>query len=369
MSKYSNRLEENKEAILLRWEHRAGKETVAAFGSGVVLLRDSISFYLDDLANALATDLRMDLKSVDDRDTESVRINRLHGADRAAHPGYFLTEVNYEYHILRQVIFEVLETDGPLPTIARDVIINSIEQAVNNAAVKFSEIHADLQHTFVNTLSHDLKTPITSALLNTQLLMRSAELSPAGRKSGLRIIASMNRLTGMIHNLLDGSRLRAGEQLDLQFAEGDLAAMIGEIVNELSFVCGGRLLLQCNEAVPGKWGMDGLRRAIENLIGNAIKYGSPSAPITISLRRSEVGAEVGVHNEGSFIPSAEIPQLFRNFQRARNAQKEPKIGWGLGLTLVKGVADAHHGHVRVESVEGKGTTFFLDIPNAENLLL
>jgi signal transduction histidine kinase len=97
---------------------------------------------------------------------------------------------------------------------------------------------------------------------------------------------------------------------------------------------------------------------VENLIGNALEYGSPGAPITISLKREAASVEVAVHNRGVPIPSQEIPLLFQNFRRAKSAHE----GWGLGLTSVKGVVDAHQGKIRVESAEGKGTSFILEIP-------
>jgi len=105
-----------------------------------------------------------------------------------------------------------------------------------------------------------------------------------------------------------------------------------------------------------------LRRAIENLVGNAVKYGTPDTPITISLRRGKSAVELVVHNEGSPISESDAPLLFQQYRRSKRAQEGTKTGWGLGLTLVKGVVDAHQGKIRVESALGKGTSFILEIP-------
>jgi len=119
----------------------------------------------------------------------------------------------------------------------------------------------------------------------------------------------------------------------------------------------------------GNWGCDGLRRAVENLVGNAVKYGNPETPITILLRRGKTAVEVIVHNQGPLISEKEVPLLFQQYRRSKSAQESTETGWGLGLTVVKGVADAHKGKVRVESAVGKGTSFILEIPFAEKGLL
>jgi signal transduction histidine kinase len=358
----SNLLKDKKEKILSLWEARSKKEVASADTFLRLSLRDSIPVYLDHLSEALATNLRMDFKSVFARDKEGTRIGKLHGADRAGNKNYILTEVIYEYHILREVIFEALEEGGPLSSIQRDIILDSIEQAVNDAAVEFSDVHMDIQQKFVNTLTHDLKTPITSALIGAQLIMRTPNLPESVINSSKRIEGSLNRLTAMIHDLLDGSRLRAGEKLDLQVEPGDIDAMLRKVIEEMSLVHGDRFVLESDGKTEGVWDLNGLRRAVENLIGNAVKYGSASTPITVSLERTKAGIELAVHNEGSVIAADEIPRLFKDFHRSKSAQEGSETGWGLGLTLVKGMADAHHGKVSVESAAGKGTTFCISMP-------
>src|SRR6185295_10654121 len=103
----------------------------------------------------------------------------------------------------------------------RDIIFDSIEQAVNDAAVEFSEVHADIQQRFINTLTHDLKNPIAAAKANADLILRRSQTIEPNVRSARRIIGSLNRLTSMINDLLDANRIRAGEPLQLQFDPGD----------------------------------------------------------------------------------------------------------------------------------------------------
>ena len=74
-------------------------------------------------------------------------------------------------------MFHVLEADGPLAQGPRDIVLDSIEQAVNDAAVKFTEMHADIQQTFINTLTHDLKTPIWVARMNANVILKRSGLT------------------------------------------------------------------------------------------------------------------------------------------------------------------------------------------------
>jgi len=360
----SDRLKHKKEAILSRWETRCLSEVPSAGSAASLALRDSVPIYLDHLSEALATNKRMDFKTAFARDQESARIGKMHGADRASNRNYMLTEVIFEYHLLREVIFEALEEDDSLPTVQRDIILDSIEQAVNDAAVEFSEAYTDLQQAFVNTLTHDLQNPITAAKSNADLVLRRPDVSEPTIRSTKRIIGNLNRLTAMIHDLLDANRIRAGEPLVLHVTEGDLDLVIRDVVSEMSIIHGERFVLKSEGPVQGKWDSDALMRAIENLIVNAVKYGEPDAPITIILRRMDHAAEVTIHNEGAPISDLDIPQLFQQFRRSRSAQEGAQAGWGLGLTLVKGVVDAHKGKIRVESAEGKGTSFILEIPLA-----
>ena len=364
----SLQISEKKEIILSQWESRCLSEVVSAGTTASLALRNSIPVYLDHLAEALATNRRLDFRSVFDHDEEASRIGKLHGADRASNRSYLLAEVIFEYHILREVIFKVLETDGQLGATQRDIIYDSIEQAVNDAAVQFSDVHSDIQQKFIYTLTHDLKNPLTAAKVNAELILRQQKeaIPELAQKSARRIVASLNRLDGMIHDLLDASRLRAGEQLSIQFVDCDLSEVIQAVIDEMVVIHGDRFIVEMSGRANGMWGADGLRRACENLIDNAMKYGTPDTPVTVSLKRGDHGISLVVQNQGAAIPEGEIPNLFQKYRRAKSALEGTQSGWGLGLTLVKGVVDAHKGKVLVESKEGIGTSFTLEIPHAES---
>lgn len=347
-------IKDKKEKILSLWEQRCLREVKSARSTGSRALRDSLPLYLDHLDEALTTNRRME--------REAMVIGKMHGADRASNTTYTLSEVIFEYRILRQVLFHVLEADSPLTVELRDIVLDSIEQAVKDAVVEFTEVHGDIQQKFIDTLTHDLKTPIYVAKMNAQLVLGSPDLAQPATDALKRILVSLNRLNSMSNDLLDGSRVRGGEKLSLQYIECDLDSLIREVVDEMTMVHGNRFVLDSNGGFHGSWGADGLRRAVENLIGNAVKYGASETSIRVSLRGDPATVEITVHNEGSVISANEIPQLFEKFRRSKRAEAGTQSGWGLGLTVVKGVVDAHQGKVRVQSGQGQGTSFTLEIP-------
>ena len=275
-------LQDQKERILIVWGERCLKEVVSASSAGTLALRNSLPLFLDHLCDALATSRKMDVAAVASHLRESLRIGKLHGADRASNRSYQLREVIFEYHILREVLFDVLETQGPLPIPARDIVYDSIEQAVNDAVVEFTAAYADIQQKFFDTLTHDLRTPVAVARMNAHITLKRGDLADAAIAAQKHILISLNRLDAMIENLLDGSRIRAGERLCLQFTNCDLAAVLRDVIDELRIVYGPRIVAVSEGELKGNWGADGLRRAVENLITNAVKFGAAGTPITIS---------------------------------------------------------------------------------------
>ena len=123
---------------------------------------------------------------------------------------------------------------------------------------------------------------------------------------------------------------------------------------------GERFVVECAE-VRGIWSADELHRALWNLVSNAVKYGAPKQPITISVAVCGDGARASVHNLGEPLSAEELPSLFDPFYRSTTARAGANIGWGLGLTLVRGCAEAHGGHARVSS-DQTGTTFSIELP-------
>jgi signal transduction histidine kinase len=99
---------------------------------------------------------------------------------------------------------------------------------------------------------------------------------------------------------------------------------------------------------------------VENLATNAVKYSTPDTAITITIQQSDSKVILSVHNQGNPIALNEQDTLFQQFRRKKSA--ETQVGWGLGLTVVKGITESHSGTVRIESSDEKGTSFIIELP-------
>lgn len=356
----SEYLIQHQEKILKTWEARAKKEVAAARHQESLALQNSLPEYLAQIATALSTTINRTELRVQFDLAESTRVGKKHGSERAGTVHYTMDQLIYEYHILRQVIFDVIEEEINISDMEREIITCSIEKAVNDAATQFSETLSDIQEYLLDTLAHDLRSPIAAAKMGAQLILRRPEEVELNIKTASRIANTMDRLDSMIHDLLDASRLRAGQGLQLQFEECDLETMAKQIASEFKYTHEREFLVKTPGPTIGNWCKNALTRAIENLLSNAVKYGSKNTPITITLKKHEETVCLMIHNHGNPIPKNEQLILFEQFRRSKTAEAE--AGWGLGLTVVKGIVKAHFGKISVESSEAAGTLFSIELP-------
>ena len=356
----ANRLKNNSEKIMKLWSARAQRDIQAAVPLEKLALRDSLPEYLTQIVDALSNTIIRTPSRVADDKIDSTRVGFQHGTDRATLSNYSVDEVIFEFHILREIIFKVMEEDQPLPSKERDIIISSIEQAVNDSATQFAAVLKDIQQKIMVTLTHDLRTPIAIAKLSGDLILRRSEEKDS-QELAKRVVDAMGRVDEMIDDLLDSSRVRAGQKMQLEFQEMDLAKLMREICHELKIIFGDRITFNATGEIKGYWSEQGLRRLIENLISNAVKYGYSNSVITASVTEVIQGTKLEVHNLGKPIKKDDIPTLFDQFKRGPDTGK--KQGWGIGLTLVKGITDAHQGRINVESSQEKGTSFIILLPN------
>lgn len=235
---------------------------------------------------------------------------------------------------------------------------------------KVEELDAEkvIRERFVATLSHDLQNPLMAAKVGAERLsIKERDVATIKKISG-RIINNIERAERMVHNLLDANRIKAGEGLPVKLKPCVLNEIIKETVDGLTNTRGFAInIKEPHGPVSGSFDADGIRRVVENLVGNGIKYGYADSPITITLSIQDNHARLAVHNFGSVIPKNEINTLFDTYRRLECDQH--KVGWGIGLSLVKGIAQAHGGRVWVESVQNEGTTFHVELPLAERVAI
>lgn len=346
--------------IMKVWGERAVAEITAAKPDAPAILRNSLPEFLERIAVALSSRLDRNSSRANWDHDENTRVGQKHGKDRALNTEYSIDQLIFEYHILRQVIFDVMEEEKELSSVEREVIICAVEQAVNDAVTQYDKTHREIKLALTNALAHDLRGPITSAKLNAQQILKNLGISNPNGSIARRICTSMDRLDLMIHDLLDASKLRGGETLDMPLEDCDISEITKLVADEENFLNDNKIQVKTPGAVIGHWNSNGLQRVLDNLITNALKYSTPKSPITVEIIQRDQEVEVSVHNVGNPIAAEEIPTLFQQFSRASTS--EGKTGWGLGLTVVKGITEAHGGRVEVQSNEVDGTTFRIFLP-------
>lgn len=220
---------------------------------------------------------------------------------------------------------------------------------------------------FISALSHDLRTPLTSATLSAQLIPRKTNDATVSTLA-VKISNSLKRVDKMIEDLLDANRLRAGQKIRPNIEEYDLVTLTKTTTQDLETIYGDRFVLDIPDSYIVHLSPQGIRRIIENLCTNAIKYGSTSAPVSIYVHPDGEYFELGVHNFGNPIKEGSTAHLFEEFVRAKADEQSGKKGWGIGLSIVKGVTEAHGGEVDITSDES-GTLFKIRLPRDARLFI
>jgi PAS domain S-box-containing protein len=225
---------------------------------------------------------------------------------------------------------------------------------------------------FVDATAHDLRNPLTSVLGQTQLLQRrlrrDGEVDRDDTTSRLATIASSAvRAAGLIDDLMDTARLRAGQPLELRQQPIDLVTIVRACAAEAQRVSPAHLVRVESEtfSLVALADRSRIERVVRNMLDNAVKYSPAGGDVIVHARREEdeggTWGVVTIEDRGLGIPASDLPYVFDRFRRGGNVQ--PHIaGSGIGLTGAKQIVAQHGGAITVQSVEGQGSTFTLRLP-------
>jgi two-component system NtrC family sensor kinase len=215
----------------------------------------------------------------------------------------------------------------------------------------------------VTTVSHDLRTPLTTILGYAELVDRVGEVNDQQREFIQKIKSSVKNITLLVNNLLDLGKVEADFDTNLeQISFQSIITASIEVISKL--IRDKQLQVKTMLDVPTtqlKGNPIQLRQMMDNLIGNAVRYTPANGKVEISCHQEENQIIIKVSDTGVGIPTTELPNIFDRFYRASNVANIPG-GTGLGLSIVKTIVENHHGRIWVDSLVGKGSAFTIVLP-------
>ncbi|HWR76068.1 MAG TPA: heavy metal sensor histidine kinase [Thiobacillus sp.] len=247
-----------------------------------------------------------------------------------------------------------------LPTAGLPTELKPLATAFNAMLARLDDSFRRLSE-FSSDIAHELRTPISNLMTQTQVALSSARNKDEYKEILYSSLEEYERMAQMVGDMLylaqtDNRLLKPSlEKVDLAHEIQDLFDYFEAWAEE----CAVTLALTGSASVPGDRLM--LRRALSNLISNAIRHTPPGQPVQVSLARHENKAIVSVENPGTEIPAEHLPRLFDRFYRVDPSRQRRGDGAGLGLAIVKSIIDAHGGSITVTSTN-QVTRFQLTLP-------
>jgi two-component system NtrC family sensor kinase len=223
-----------------------------------------------------------------------------------------------------------------------------------------------MKNEFINTVSHDLRSPLTAVLGYTELLSRVGDLNEVQTDFVHRLEEAVRHITALVNDLLDLSRMESG--FDTRREPVHVETILDNTLTTLEGQAKQKRVAihkKVDETMPQIHANPvRIRQMLDNLVGNAIKYAPDNGHVEIDLHSEDHQIILNIVDDGPGIPVSEQGKIFDKFYRATNAPKE-SVGTGLGLAIVKSIVDSHQGRVWVESAPGSGAAFFVVLPAHE----
>jgi len=270
------------------------------------------------------------------------------------------------------LVFGSAPRDIVFGTLILALVGTTIAGVIATLVVLYREAYLGrLQTEFVNKVSHDLRTPLTSIRMFVETLQMGRLADPERQKEALGIIAEeTSRLSSLINRLLDWARMESGRR-----SYELVPTPVEDIVDAALQAFEPQLVIQPAEVTrsvqpglpPVLADKDALSEALLNLLQNAHKYTGTRKKIAVTARRSGPTVLVAVSDNGPGIRIADQKRIFDKFYRAKDPLDRSIEGSGLGLSMVKHIVIAHAGRISVSSELGEGATFTIALPTVEAL--
>jgi signal transduction histidine kinase len=238
------------------------------------------------------------------------------------------------------------------------LVINFV---LDNSARKELEQRKD---DFISMASHELKTPLTTVKIQTQLVRKRLAMHSQHEAATelSRVESPIKQLERLIAELLDVSKIQAG-RLEYIRERVDLDEVLREVTDTMQHTSPSHAILVRGSAQTSLIGdRDRLRQVFTNLLSNAIKYAPDATTVEVDLSASNKAVTIRVHDHGRGIPREQHDKIFERFYRAAGLRQSAIPGLGMGLYIVAEIVKAHGGTITVDSNVGKGSTFTVTLP-------
>ena len=234
---------------------------------------------------------------------------------------------------------------------------------VSSWALRPVEAAWEQQRRFIADASHELKTPLAVIAANMGILQKDEALPQQDRRWVESSVDAAGQMQGRVSDLLELARTdetRAGDAEAMHKSDVDLSDLVESAALEfdaVAFERGSTIVTDIDDGIRITGDRDWLDRLVKILIDNAVKYASAGSDVTVVLKRESGRITLRVNNRGQVIPAQDLAHVFDRFYRSDSARSRSTGGFGLGLAIAKGIAEAHGGRIAAASNEADGTTF------------
>ena len=254
----------------------------------------------------------------------------------------------------------------PLVLVFLSALTTVVGLGVVTYAIRAERRANRMKSDFIANVSHELKTPLSLIRMFGELLATGRTKGPESAREYAEIITrESERLSRLIDNVLDFARIERGKAA-YDFHVGDLAEVLSRGLDVYRYRLdreGMKLSVEVEDDLPPvRMDENAIMLVLLNLVDNAVKYAADGKELHVSLKRDVDRVLLTMRDRGPGIQADERDRIFERFYRARDVRGRPVRGSGIGLSLVKHIAEAHGGGVTVESSEGKGSAFKVWIP-------
>lgn len=233
--------------------------------------------------------------------------------------------------------------------------IGNLVESINQTLERLESLFTSQQR-FLADVSHELRTPLTVIKGNVDLMRRMKE---ADEESLTSIDQEAGRLSRLVGGLLMLAQAESGK-LTLNFNPVELDLLLTEVFTEMQVLAKNKVTIHLNDIdqVMVKGDRDRLKQVLLNLVSNAIQYTPPGGDVFLGLAKIGEQARLTIRDTGAGIPAEDLPHIFDRFYRAEKSRTRSSFsGFGLGLSIAQWIVEHHGGQLKVESKEGKGSTF------------